>query len=120
MIFYILAMIISLGIIFIAQIHGYIGAVVLGANAVGFDFVWQWVRAKLVAKNTSGSLILGILGGLIARIGSIVLFLFVSRWWLSEPKVSTYFYTFAAILLAIPLWNLVASYKLQMERNSTK
>ena len=34
----------SLLTIFLAIFHGYIGAIVLGLNAILFDIFWQWLR----------------------------------------------------------------------------
>jgi hypothetical protein len=104
----------SLMTIFFGNIHGYIGAIVLGLNAVLFDIFWQWLRVKIIRKNKASYLIGGIIGGLAARVVSVFLFIQLGSWWLG--KGSSYFMTFAACLLTIPLWALIVARKFKLEK----
>lgn len=105
----------SLAILFFGNIHGYIGAVILGLDAVLLDIFWQWLRLKIVNKNKTSYLIGGILGGLIVRLVCVFLFIQIGLRWLGEG--SNYFMIFAAFLLSIPLWAIIAAHKFKMERN---
>lgn len=101
-------------VVFAGNIHGYLGAVLLGLDAVFCDLFWQWLRFKIVSQNKMGYLVGGILGGLVVRVASIFGFIQIGLWWLG--KTSSYFLTFAALLLTIPLWSIIAAYKFKLER----
>ncbi|MGE5583154.1 MAG: hypothetical protein ACM3X9_11550 [Bacillota bacterium] len=105
----------SLTALFTGNIHGYPGAVILGLDAVFSDLFWQWLRFKIVRKNKTGYLVGGILGGLIVRVASIFGFIQIGLWWLG--KTSSYFIVFAALLLTIPIWSIIAAYKFKLERD---
>jgi hypothetical protein len=99
----------------LGNIHGYAGAIVLGLVAVTLDIFWQWMRFKIVRKNKTSYLVGGILGGLIVRLASVFLFINIGLRWLGEG--SNYFMIFAAFLLTIPLWAIIAAHKFKLERN---
>jgi hypothetical protein len=110
----IVALISSIIALFLGSLHNYVGAVILGADAILLDLFWQWLRFKIVAKGKTSHLISGIFGGLVVRVASVFCFIELGIWWLG--KNSNYFLTFAACLLTIPLWSLVAAYQFKMER----
>jgi hypothetical protein len=98
--------------IFTAQIHGYIGAIILGADAIGFDILWQWMRftfLKNKSKSKTSHVLPGIIVGFILRIISIIAFLKLASWWLTQNE----FYVFAIFLLTIPIWSKLVAVKLK-------
>lgn len=107
----------SLTFLFAAGIHGYIGAVILGINALLIDLFWQWLRIKLIRKWQTRRIWLVILGGLIIRVLSIYLFIRVGLQWLGNGKVNITVMVFTIFLLTIPIWSVIASFKLKSEGN---
>jgi hypothetical protein len=112
-----LLVIVSLATIFVANIHGYAAAIILGVNALAIDIFWQWLRMKIVFHNKSGGLLWGILGGLVVRILSIYLFVRVGLWWLGNGKINTAVSVFTIILLTLPVWSIIISNKFKSEGN---
>lgn len=110
-----LCMIVSLLTMFIGNFQGNIGAVILGFNTVGFDYLWQWLRMKLMTQQKTSYLLWAILGGLAARIISIYLFIRLSLWWLGNGKANQSFYIYAILLMTIPIWNIIAAFKLKLK-----
>jgi hypothetical protein len=108
---------VSLITLFAANIHGYAGAVILGLNALVVDLFWQWLRMKIAYQNKTNPLWWAILGGLVTRVLSIYLFIRVGLWWLGDGKINTAVAIFTIILLTLPIWSIVASYKFKSEGN---
>jgi hypothetical protein len=107
----------SLATLFMANIHGYAGAIILGVNALAIDFFWQWLRMKIVRQSKSGGLLWGILGGMAARVLSIYLFVRVGLWWLGNGRINTAVSIFTIILLTLPVWSIIVSNKFKAEGN---
>lgn len=107
----------SLVTVFAADIHNYIGAVILGINVVTIDLFWQWLRMKLIGQLKTSNLWWGILGGLVVRVASIYLFMRVGLWWLGNGRINSTFYIFVIFLLTIPVWSIIFSFKFKPEGN---
>lgn len=112
---FLILIITSLTVLFAGNIHGYPGAVILGLDTVFCVLFWQWLRFKIVRQNKTSYLVGGVLGGLVVRVASVFGFIQIALWWLG--KTSGYFMVFAALLLTIPLWSIIAVYKFKLERN---
>ena len=113
MIYCLLGVLAILITIFSARIQGYLGAILLGISTLGMDFIWQWLRAKLMQHKKTSILILGIFGGMLVRIFSVLAFLQIGKTWL-DPK---HFYWLVIIVLTIPIWSIVSAHRLKNERN---
>jgi hypothetical protein len=109
--------IVSLATLFIANIHGVAGAIILGLNALAMDIFWQWLRMRIVRQMKSSGLVWAILGGLAARVLSIILFVRLGLWWLGNGIVNTPVSIFAIILFTLPVWSIIASNKFKSEGN---
>jgi hypothetical protein len=107
----------SLITLFAANIHGYVGAVILGLNAVAIDLFWQWLRLKIIRQYQTGRLWWGILGGLVVRVVSIYLFIRVGLWWLGNGRINTAVYIFTIVLVTIPIWSIIVSFQFRSEGN---
>ena len=107
----------SLTIMFAAGIHGFAGAVILGIDALLVDIFWQWLRIKLVHKWQTGRIWLAIIGGLMIRVSSIYIFIRTGIGWLGNGKINSPVIVFTLCLLTIPIWNVIASFKLKSEGN---
>jgi Na+/proline symporter len=102
--------------LFIGNFHGICGAVILGLNAVVLDFLWQWLRVLIIKRAKGNAIFMGILGGMLLRLTSILLFLKFASWWLGNQTFD--FYIFVAFLILIPLVNLIEAKKLKLEIES--
>ena len=106
----------SLAIIFFAHLHNEVGAVIMGLDAAGTDFLLQWLRFKFSVSYKSKYLGLSIFGGLATRAALLFGFLKISSWWFgfNTPK----FYLFAICLLVlIPILSLIIAFKFKPQRD---
>ena len=107
----------SLATLFIVNIHGFTGAVILGFNALALDIFWQWLRMKVAARIKSSGLLWAVLGGLAVRVLSIYLFVRLGLWWLGNGKINTPVSIFTIMLLTLPLWSIILTNKFKSEGN---
>jgi hypothetical protein len=104
----------SLAVVLIGNIHSILGAVILGLDTAGTDYFLLWLRFKFTRPNKPKYLALTILGGLVARVIFLFVFLKIGSWWFGIN--GTEFYIFIACVLTIPVWNLIAAYQYRSER----
>ena len=102
-------MLAALAVVLLGQIHGYAGAIMLGVIAVYFDFFWQWLRMKLLRSQQTKLIVLGVFGGLVLRIASVFLFVWLGRAWFANP----YFNVFIGFFFTIPIWSIISYLKLK-------
>jgi hypothetical protein len=113
MILYVTLLISILITVFVVPIHGYTGAIILGIDTIGFDIFWQWLRFKILARKPKspadghGQLLPGIIGGFVLRVISMIVFLKLGSWWLSQNE----FLCYAIFLLTLPFWSKLIAYK---------
>lgn len=114
--FYVPAFIIlTVAVLFLAHLEGYIAAAILGVDAVVIDLYWQWLRFTLTRSGKTSHILWGMLGGFVLRIGCLLIFLKLSS--LFFKAFTPYFYLFVILLLTIPLWSLIIAYKFKQESN---
>jgi hypothetical protein len=113
-------MIILLGLLFFSflsvllfHVQGIGGAILIGADLVIVDFFWQWLRFQASNKWGTKSLVYGMLGGLLLRTASIILFFKFGAWWLGFHTIA--FDVLLAFLLFIPLMSIIEARKFKME-----
>lgn len=105
--------VLCLFLLFGLNIHGIIGASLLGCIAAGTDFFWQLLRVFLT-KSHSKSAILMISIGFLVRVISLFAFLKLAFWWLGEN--TNEFYVFCGLLvLLITIMSIVSGYKINRE-----
>jgi predicted tellurium resistance membrane protein TerC len=102
-------MLAALAVVFLGQLHGYAGSIILGIVAVYFDFFWQWLRLKLVRSQQTKVIVLGVFGGLILRIAGVFLFVWIGRAWFENP----FFYVFVGFFFTIPIWSIISYLKIK-------
>ncbi|HEX7714394.1 MAG TPA: hypothetical protein VF531_10245 [Bacillota bacterium] len=107
--------ILTVAMLFLARLEGYVAAAILGTDAIVLDLYWQWLRFILVRLGKTSHMLWGILGGFVLRIACLLAFIKLSS--LFFKAFSSYFYVFAILLLTIPLWSLIVAYKFKQESN---
>jgi len=83
-----------------------VGAFSWAAITVGFDFYWQWFRWRRIQSAKPMMVWMGVSGGFVIRVLSIVTAVWLARLWL-HPKV---FRIYVMTLLALPIWNIIAAF----------
>jgi hypothetical protein len=105
MIYLLIIVVLSMGLVFFMPWHGLIGAILLGLDLLILDFFWQCLRfakAKRLGGKWRASL------GFFIRLGNVILWLKIGQAWLAPH----YFMICAAITLALPVTNICGAYLL--------
>jgi peptidoglycan biosynthesis protein MviN/MurJ (putative lipid II flippase) len=106
------SMISSLLWLFVLNGRGVAAAIILGLNMIAADYLWQWLRIRF-SKSSSKSILLMILGGMVVRLISAIVFLKLAAFWLTLYSVD--FYIFLSFFGAIPLLSLLEARKFKLE-----
>lgn len=106
----------TLAVIFIVPLRNEAGAVIMGLDAAGIDFLLQWLRFKLSNSQNAKTLGLVVFSGLLVRAASLFLFLQIGSRWFHNHTAR--FYMFAvSILVLVPVLSLLAAYKFKPQRD---
>lgn len=81
-----------------------VGALSWAVVTFGLDFYWQWFRWYRVQLVSPSMALKCVSGGFLLRVLSIVLAVWLARYWFHPRVFNIYIFT----LLTLPLWNIIA------------